>query len=118
MLAVGVDKYARKDWKPSYAAKDASSFAAALKPGEGPLRRPPSAPLPLSSSGLASIVKARDVFVLFLGGHDRPIAGSGWFYLPQDLDLAHEAFIRLGPALKEISSRRQDCRAFSETVKS
>jgi hypothetical protein len=37
---------------------------------------------------IARIVKARDVFVLFLGGHGRSIAGEGWFYIPQDFDLA------------------------------
>ena len=28
------------------------------------------------------------MFVLFLGGHGRSFAGEGWFYLPQDFDLA------------------------------
>ena len=37
---------------------------------------------------LSKVVKARDVFVLFVGGHGRSIAGEGWYYIPQDLDLA------------------------------
>ena len=104
VLAVGVDKYARKDWELSYAVKDASAFAAALKLAA---RRFKAARCSRMSQvktlrdaevtertiaaefeRLASIVKARDVFVLFLGGHGRSIAGEGWFYLPQDLDLA------------------------------
>lgn len=33
------------------------------------------------------MIKPRDVFVLFLGGHGRSIMGSGWFFLPPDLTL-------------------------------
>ena len=35
---------------------------------------------------LSSDIDARDVFVLFLGGHGRSIAGEGWFYLPQNFN--------------------------------
>jgi hypothetical protein len=76
VLAVGVDKYARKDWKPSYAVKDASSFAPALKSVEGPL------------FGEPQVEEAARY-----GGHR-----------------AHHC--------RRVSASRQDCRAFSESVKS
>jgi hypothetical protein len=97
VLAVGVDKYVKTDWQLRYAAKDASSFAAAMKLVGSPLFSEVQVKTLLDAAvtergiaaefeRLSSIVKARDVFVLFLGGHGRSIAGEGWFYLPQDLN--------------------------------
>jgi WD40 repeat protein len=104
VLAIGVDTYLRPDWQLRYAVKDASAFATALKAvgsaqGEGePLFSDVQAKTLLDAQvterniaaefdRLSLIIKARDVFVLFLGGHGRSIAGEGWFYLPQDFDL-------------------------------
>jgi hypothetical protein len=103
VLAAGVDKYVRKDWQLSYAVKDARAFADALKAvgsaqvdGGAMFSDVQVTPLfdaevsernlAAAFERLAPLVKARDVFVLFLGGHGRSIAGEGWFYLPADLD--------------------------------
>ena len=99
VLAVGVDTYAQPDWQLRYAAKDAKSFAEALKLVGSPLFSKVEVKTLLDAEvtersiaaefdRLAATVKARDVFVLFLGGHGRSIAGEGWFYIPQDFDLA------------------------------
>jgi WD40 repeat protein len=105
VLALGIDKYARADWQLRYATKDASAFADALKTVasarvEGKtlfadievktLRDAEVTERAIAAEfdRLSGIVKARDVFVLFVGGHGRSIAGEGWFYIPQDFDLA------------------------------
>jgi uncharacterized caspase-like protein len=105
VLALGVDKYARPDWQLRYATKDATAFADAVKTvanatAEGKalfadievktLRDAEVTERAIAAAfdRLSSIVKAHDVFVLFVGGHGRSIAGEGWFYIPQDFDLA------------------------------
>ena len=104
VLAIGVDAYLRPDWQLRYAVKDASAFATALKAvgsaqGAGePLfsyiqvktlldAEVTERNIAAEFDRLSLIIKARDVFVLFLGGHGRSIAGEGWFYLPQDFNL-------------------------------
>src|SRR5262245_57152112 len=78
VLAMGVNKYARKDWELSYAVKDASAFADALKLVGGPLfgelqvkvlrdAEVTERTIATEFNRLASAVKARDVFVLFIG---------------------------------------------------
>jgi Caspase domain len=101
VLAVGVDKYAKPDWQLRYAAKDASSFAEAVRAVGGAKMEGKALfsdiqvttlidtqvterNLAAEFERLSKAVKARDVFVLFLGGHGRSIAGEGWYYLPQD----------------------------------
>ncbi len=104
VLALGVDKYLKPDWQLRHAARDASSFAAALKAvGSAKIEGEPlfsniqvttlidaevtERNIAAEFERLSRAVRARDVFVLFLGGHGRSIAGEGWFYLPQDFDL-------------------------------
>lgn len=104
VLAMGVDNYLRPDWQLRYAAKDASAFAAALKAigSEKVDGSPMFSNVQLATllnekvterdiaaefERMAAMVKARDVFVLFLGGHGRSFAGEGWFFVPQDFGL-------------------------------
>ncbi|WP_247370461.1 caspase family protein [Bradyrhizobium sp. CW10] len=104
VLAMGVDNYLRPDWQLRYAAEDASAFAAALKAigSEKVEGSPMFSNVELSTllnekvterniaaefERMAAMVKARDVFVLFLGGHGRSFAGEGWFFVPQDFSL-------------------------------
>jgi len=104
VLAIGVDKYLKPDWQLRYAAGDASSFATALKAVGGAKIDGESLysdiqvktlldaevtehNIAAEFERLSKIIKARDVFVLFLSGHGRSIAGEGWFYLPQDFNL-------------------------------
>lgn len=104
VLALGVDKYLKPDWQLRHAATDASSFAAALKAvGSAKIEGEPlfsdiqvttlldaqvtERSIAAEFERLSRTVRARDVFVLFLGGHGRSIAGEGWFYLPQDFNL-------------------------------
>lgn len=103
-MAVGVDTYLKPDRGLRYAVKDARAFAAALKAiGSEKVEGSPmfsdvqvktlldaevtERNIAAEFERLKSIVKARDVFVLFLGGHGRSFAGEGWFYVPQDFSL-------------------------------
>jgi WD40 repeat protein len=99
VLAIGVDKYAKPEWQLRYAAKDASTLAEALKLVGSPLfsavevktlidAEVTEGGIAAEFDRLAGRVKARDVFVLFLGGHGRSFAGEGWYYLPQNFDPA------------------------------
>ena len=105
VLAMGVDKYARPDWQLRYATKDASAFAEAVKAVAGAKvdgkalygdiqvktlfdEEVAERTIAAEFDRLSKVVKARDVFVLFVGGHGRSIGGEGWFYIPQDLDFA------------------------------
>jgi WD40 repeat protein len=99
VLAIGVDTYAKADWRLRYAAKDATTLAEALKLVGSPLfsavhpktlldTQVTERGIAAEFDRLAATVKARDVFVLFLGGHGRSFAGEGWYYLPQDFDPA------------------------------
>jgi WD40 repeat protein len=104
VLSIGVDKYLKPDWQLRYAARDAGSFAAALKAvGSAKIEgvslfsdiqvktlldaEVTERNIAAEFERLSKIIKARDVFVLFLGGHGRSIAGEGWFFLPQDFNL-------------------------------
>jgi hypothetical protein len=115
VLAVGVDKYATPDWQLRYASKDASTFAAAIKAvGSSKVEGKPlfedidvktlidpevtERNLAAEFERLAKTVKARDVFVLFLGGHGRSIAGEGWYYIPQDFNLAKGHTLEKAPS--------------------
>jgi WD40 repeat protein len=99
VLAIGVAKYAKTDWRLRYAAEDATALAEALKLVGSPLfssvhpktlldEQVTERAITAEFERLSRTVKARDVFVLFLGGHGRSFAGEGWYYLPQDFDPA------------------------------
>jgi hypothetical protein len=98
VLALGVDAYRMEQYRLKYAAHDARAFAKALE-------RVGSALFPqvkttvltdtqVSEAGIASAIdkiaqeaSPQDVFVLFLGGHGKTIAGR-YYYYPQTLDFA------------------------------
>jgi hypothetical protein len=97
VLAVGVSEYARADWCLSYAANDAKAFVELLKGAGKELYDEVKVTLVLdadaTAQGIAAAinklvtagdVQAADVFVLFLAGHGRNIAGT-YYFLPQDL---------------------------------
>ncbi len=104
VLAVGVDNYLKPDWRLSNAVSDAKTISAALKAvgsaffGENNVEITTVLDENATEKGIgaaferiAAKVEPQDVFVLFLSGHGRAIAGSGpgtgWFFLPQNLDL-------------------------------
>ena len=96
VLAIGVKDYAKKDWQLRYPVDDARAFAAAMQAvGSSLFRDRISVTLLLDQQAtkrgigeaferLSKVVKRRDVFVLFLAGHGRSIAGK-FHYLPQDV---------------------------------
>ena len=85
-----------KDWQLRHAAADAREFATALEAvwGAAQFGRPEvtllrneqatRAGIGAAFAQLSKTVQRRDVFVLFLSGHGRAIAGR-FHYLPQDL---------------------------------
>jgi uncharacterized caspase-like protein len=98
VLAAGIDKYAMKDLELRYAVKDATAFAEAMQSVGGTLFSEvkvtalydsdvSKAKLEQAIIKLAGEVKPTDVFVLFLSGHGRSIAGK-YYYLQQDLEFA------------------------------
>ena len=106
VLAVGVDKYLKEDWRLSNAVNDATTIADALKAvggaffGKGNVEVKEVVDEEATERGigqafeaLAAKVQPQDVFILYLSGHGRAIAGSGsgtgWFFLPQNLDFEH-----------------------------
>jgi WD40 repeat protein len=106
VLAVGVDKYLKPDWRLSNAVNDAKSIGDAFKADGGAFFGEANVDvipifdesatrqgLDAAFSTLAAEVQPQDVFVLFLSGHGRSIAGdgpgTGWFFLPQNLDFEH-----------------------------
>jgi hypothetical protein len=105
VLAVGVDNYLKEDWRLSNAVNDAKTIGEALKAvggaffGENNVEvtavldaQATEAGIGAAFEALAGKVQPQDVFILYLSGHGRAIAGSGpgtgWFFLPQNLDLA------------------------------
>ena len=107
ILAMGVSKYAFNDWKLDYAAKDASTFAAALREVAKPIydsggsvrvltdEEVTTQRIDAAFKALKSEVAAYDVFVLFVAGHGRTPPGLGtYYYLPQDLIFSPERSLR------------------------
>jgi hypothetical protein len=107
MLAVGVDHYLKEDWRLSNAVNDAKSVGAALKAVGGAFfgqnnveittvldEEATEQGIGVAFAALAKKVQPQDVFILFLSGHGRAIAGSGpgtgWFFLPQNLNLGSQ----------------------------
>jgi uncharacterized caspase-like protein len=98
VLTIGVEQYAMKDYELHYAVKDAKDFGDALKSvGSSLFSEVKVTPLydadvtragiEAAFSKIADEVKPTDVFVLFLGGHGRSIAGK-YYFIQQDLDFS------------------------------
>jgi Caspase domain/WD domain, G-beta repeat len=98
VLALGVNKYRMKDYQLAYAAFDASSFAKALtlvgstlfaevKPMVLTDEQVTEGRIASEVDVIAREAKPEDVFVLFIGGHGKSIAGR-YYYYPQTLDFA------------------------------
>jgi hypothetical protein len=95
VLATGINDYVKKDWQLRYAVKDARDFAQAMVAvghslfGQVQVTRLLDDQATKRDIGeafehLSKIVKRRDVFVLFVSGHGRSIAGR-FYYLPQEI---------------------------------
>ena len=98
VLAIGVEHYAMKDYELHYAVKDAQAFVDAMttvgstlfsevKPTLLQDGQVTKAGIEAAINELAGEVKPTDVFVLFLGGHGRAIAGK-YYFVQQDLEFA------------------------------
>lgn len=97
ILAVGVSTYAKPEWRLKYADKDAQAFVdlmQAVAKGKG-LYDDVRPSLVLESDatekGIEAAIErmrgevgANDVFILYLAGHGRNIAGM-YYFIPQDL---------------------------------
>ena len=106
VLAVGVDNYLKPDWRLSNAVNDAKTIGEALKAvggaffGESNVEVTPlhneqanEAGIEAAFATLSAKVQPQDVFIFYLAGHGRKATagtgpGTGWFFLPQNLDLA------------------------------
>jgi WD40 repeat protein len=97
VLAVGIGDYAKKDWRLNYPVTDAKALGDLLKAAAKGLYGDIKVTLVLDSEAIArgieaaidrmkGDVRASDVFVLFLAGHGRNIAGT-YYFVPQDLTL-------------------------------
>jgi len=97
VLAVGVSEYAREDWRLGHAATDAKTLGELLNAAARGLYDDVKVTLVLDAAataqGIEAVinqlaasgdVRAGDVFVLFLAGHGRTVAGT-YYFLPQDL---------------------------------
>ena len=93
VLALGVNKYRMNEYQLNYAATDATSFAKALqvvgstlfaevKPIALTDEQVNEADISSAINKIAQDAKPDDVFVLFLGGHGKSIAGR-YYYYPQ-----------------------------------
>ncbi len=98
VLAIGVDRYRMKDYELRYAVRDAEAFATALETVGSNLFARVSVTRLLNEQvtreriaaafdRIAADAKPADVFVLFLGGHGKSIAGR-YYYYPHSLDFA------------------------------
>ena len=125
VLAVGVDKYLKPDWRLSNAVNDAKTIGDALKTVGHPFfgennvevttvldENATEAGIGAAFEQIASKIEPQDVFILFLSGHGRAIAGSGpgtgWFFLPQNLNLGPQTVAEnaIGSALLDRWLRR------------
>jgi len=95
VLAAGVSAYAQKDWSLQYAVQDARTLASTLKSVASGLYDEvkvttlfdgavTAAGLETAINSIAAEVQPADVFVLFIAGHGRNVAGT-YYFLPQDL---------------------------------
>ncbi len=101
VVAVGVSDYAKSEWHLKYAANDAQTVGDTLKAvARGLYGEPKVVPLldkdatakgiEAAIDGLQSEVKPSDVFVLYVAGHGRSIAGT-YYFLPQDFQPSESA---------------------------
>ena len=99
-LAIGVSKYRMPDYELQLAAKDASAFGEALKKVGGGLfgadkvfvktlldEQVTNKGIEAAFHEIAARAKLGDVFVLYLSGHGKSVAGR-YYYYPQTLDFA------------------------------
>ena len=95
VVAVGVSDYAKTEWHLKYAANDAQTVGDTLKSVARGLYGEPKVVSVLNKNATAKgieaainslqgEVKPSDVFVLYVAGHGRSIAGT-YYFLPQDL---------------------------------
>jgi hypothetical protein len=93
-IAVGVSDYVNTDWKLRYAAIDAQAFADAMKAAAGriyadvqirvvPEQQATRAGLAAAFAQIKGVIKASDVFVLFVAGHGRTVESTGTYYFLQ-----------------------------------
>lgn len=98
VLALGVDNYRMKSYRLSYAAHDARTISKALKVAGGGLfsdvhtttltnDEVNANDISAAINDISDQIEPQDVFVLFLGGHGKSIAGR-YYYYPQTLDFA------------------------------
>ena len=100
VLAIGVSKYRMTDYELKLAAKDASAFGEALKKVGGGLfgadnvfvktlldEQVTQKGIEAAFDEIARHAKLGDVFVLYLSGHGKSVAGR-YYYYPQTLDFA------------------------------
>ena len=98
ILAIGVDHYRQSQWDLKYSVADAKSFAQALdvvaRPLFGAVKTTILANEAVTKGELEAVfarvgaeTKPGDVFVLFLSGQGRSIAGR-WYFIPSDLDFS------------------------------
>ncbi len=97
VLAVGVSDYIKPDWKLQYAAKDAKAFAQGIRIAASGLYEDVTIRIvsedQATREGIATafgemkhVVRATDVFILFVAGHGRTVEATGTYYfMPRDL---------------------------------
>jgi hypothetical protein len=97
VIAVVVSNYVMADWKLQFAAKDAQSFGEAIKAAASglydevrvrivPELQATRAGIEAAFNEIKGMIKASDVFVLFVAGHGRTVETTGTYYfLPRDL---------------------------------
>ena len=99
-LALGVSKYRMPEYELQLAAKDAATFSEALKKSGGALfgadkvfvktllnEQVAKKGIEAAFDEIAARAKLGDVFVLYLSGHGKSVAGR-YYYYPQNLDFA------------------------------
>ncbi|MGH1407494.1 MAG: eIF2A-related protein [Rhodomicrobiaceae bacterium] len=95
VLSIGIDKYEQPDYQLNYAVGDASAVGKMLKTVASSLydkvevtyltdKEVTRGGLEKVFSKIAPKVKPQDVFVLYVAGHGKSVAGT-YYYLPQDL---------------------------------
>ena len=108
VLAIGINDYLKPDWRLRYAVSDATAISSAFKTVASSIygdniqvetilnENATERRIDSVFDRLAGSMKAGDVFILFLSGHGRSIAGTGWFFLPQDLNLGPQTVEKNG----------------------
>jgi hypothetical protein len=111
-LTIGVEEYAMTDYQLHYAVKDAKAFGDALKQVGSTLFSDVEVTglydadvkkdnIAATFDKLAAQIKPTDVFILFLAGHGRSIAGK-YYFLQQDIDFAKNQTIERDAISQEL----------------